>query len=127
MTRTGRCLCGAVGFEYEGAENWRGYCHCESCRRQCASPVTAFMGVPNDAWRWTGETPSEFASSPGVTRSFCAACGTPVAYASEDYPDEIHFYAALLDDPENFAPDKHFHWSEHLPWLALTDDLDKRG
>ena len=68
MTRTGHCLCGAVTFVYDGPENWRGFCHCDSCRRATASPVTAYMGVSHGNWRWTGETPREYASSPGVTR-----------------------------------------------------------
>lgn len=126
MTRTGHCLCGAVRFAYDGPENWRGFCHCDSCRRATASPVTAFMGVPNGHWRWTGVEPAVFASSPGVTRRFCAACGAQVSYESTDQPGEIHFYAALLDDPEDFAPDAHFHYDEHLPWLTITDALKKK-
>jgi len=44
--RTGRCLCGKVNWRYAGPENWRGHCHCGSCRRNTASPFTTFMGVP---------------------------------------------------------------------------------
>jgi len=40
MTKTGRCLCGAVTYSYEGLENWQAHCHCESCRRATASPMT---------------------------------------------------------------------------------------
>ena len=42
-----RCLCGAVSFEFSGAENWRAHCHCESCRRNTSSPFTTWFGVPN--------------------------------------------------------------------------------
>ncbi len=126
MSQTGHCLCGAIAFEYDGPENWRGYCHCDSCRRATASPVTAFMGVPNGHWKWTGAQPSTYASSPGVTRSFCPTCGSPVAYQTADMPDEIHFYAALLNDPGGYRPQAHFHWDEHLSWLEITDTLDKR-
>lgn len=125
MTR-GHCLCGAVSFEYDGPENWRGYCHCDSCRRATGAPVTAFMGVPHGAWRWTGDLPATYVNSPGVTRSFCATCGSAVAYQTEDLPDEIHFYAALLDDPSGYRPDKHFHWDERLEWLGIHDGLEKR-
>jgi hypothetical protein len=56
--KTGRCLCGGIRFEY-GSENgnaelFAGHCHCESCRRQTASPFTTFVGVANGTWRWTG-------------------------------------------------------------------------
>jgi hypothetical protein len=125
MTRTGHCLCGAITFAYEGPENWRAHCHCESCRRQTASPVTTFMGVPNGNWRWTGREPALYVSSPGVRRLFCPICGAPVAYDSDAQPDEIHFYAALLDDHSNFAPEDHGFWNERVPWLNIVDDLPK--
>ena len=124
--RRGHCLCRSVTFEYEGPENWRGHCHCESCRRQTASAFTTFMGIPNGAWRWTGAEPSFYASSPGVKRWFCSGCGAPVAYTSDKLPDEIHFYAALLEDPQDFDPTIHFHWDERLPWAAPEDDLKKK-
>ena len=125
--RTGRCLCGGVSFAYDGPENWRAHCHCESCRRQTASAFTTFMGVPDGAWRWTGAAPRSYASSPGVTRMFCGTCGAPVGYRSDRYPTEIHFYAALLDDNRDFTPTAHVHWSERLPWAPVADDLKKRG
>ena len=50
-----------------------------------------------------------------------------MAYASTKFPGEIHFYAAGLDDPSKFTPRNHFHYSEHLDWLPLHDDLPKHG
>ena len=126
MKRSGHCLCGSVRFAFKGEENWSGYCHCDSCRRATASPITAFIGLPNGRWRWTGALPATFASSPGVTRSFCPICGSQVSYQTDALPDEIHFYAALLDDPETYQPEVHFHWDEHLKWLEIEDDLEKR-
>ncbi|WP_299620250.1 GFA family protein [Pelagibius sp.] len=123
--KRGRCLCGAVSYEYEGPENWRGHCHCASCRRNTAAPFTTFMGVAKSAYRFTGETPAVYHSSPGVRRYFCATCGTPIAYESDRWPDETHFYAAGLETPEDFVPDFHVHWAERLPWVHLDDDLPK--
>jgi len=125
MNKKGYCLCRSVTFEYEGDELWRGHCHCESCRRQTASPLTTFMGVKNGAWSWTGKKPNVFSSSKGVRRYFCAGCGCPVAYESDRYPDEIHFYASLLDDHSAFQVGRHYHWDERVPWVSLNDELPK--
>ncbi len=122
---TGRCLCGAVRFEFTGSPKWTGYCHCESCRRNCAAPVTAFFGVADENWRWTGETPGAYQVTDHATRYFCGTCGTPMAYRSTRFQGEIHFYAAGLDDPSGFTPKNDFHYGEHLDWLPLTDDLPK--
>jgi len=126
MTKTGRCLCGAVTYSYEGPENWRAHCHCESWRRATASPMTSFMGVPYSAFRYTSALPAKYGSSPGVTRSFCPTCGTPMAYENERDPEEIHLYAATLDRPEDFEPEFQVHADEQLPWLQLADGPPKK-
>src|SRR3954466_7306513 len=41
-TITGKCFCGAVEVEVEGAPEAMGYCHCSSCRSWSAAPVNAF-------------------------------------------------------------------------------------
>ncbi len=123
---TGRCLCGAVTFRCTDAPLWQGHCHCESCRRATASPMTSFLGVRDGAWAWTGAPPATYASSPGVTRSFCGTCGTQMAFRAERFPHEIHFYAATLDRPEDYQPTTHYFSAEQLPWLHFADGLARR-
>ena len=126
MTTTkGRCLCGETGFEYDGPENWCGHCHCESCRRNCSAPFTTFVGVPRGAARFTGRTPAVYHSSPGVRRHFCGNCGSPIAYDADSYPNEIHFYAASLEEPASVAPQFHVYYAEKLPWIEPADDLPR--
>lgn len=124
MTR-GHCLCGATSWEYKGDQTWACYCHCDDCRRNCAAPVVAFIGVRLDDFKWTGDTPKFYASSKAVKRHFCETCGTPMAFQAEHYTGEIHLYAASLEDPNSFTPKFHVHTSEKLDWLDITDDLPK--
>ncbi|MBX2867844.1 MAG: GFA family protein [Acidiferrobacterales bacterium] len=123
MSKNGHCLCKKIQFSYRGDENWRGHCHCESCRRQTASPFTTFMGIDHNHWQWTAAQPAVYESSPGVKRYFCDQCGAPVAYESTKYPHEIHFYASLLEDHSDFQPDKEFHKDEKVNWVSLEKDL----
>lgn len=125
MTRTGHCLCGAVRYKIEGKETWACHCHCADCRRQTASPVTTFLGVPLTQFSWAGEAPKSYVSSPGVIRQFCPHCGTPMSFQAERYPGEIHLYAATLEKPEEFVPKSHVHFEERLPWLHMSDDLPR--
>ncbi len=118
-------MCGEVTFEYSGAENWCGHCHCESCRRNTSSPFTTFFAVPNEAYRFTGRPPAIHHSSPGVRRLFCPKCGSPIAYDSDRQPDEIHFYPACMEDPGAYAPQFHVYYGEKLPWIEVSDDLPK--
>ncbi|WP_119166875.1 GFA family protein [Algihabitans albus] len=121
--KTGRCLCGAVRFAYSGSEIWCGHCHCESCRRATSSLMTTFVGLPRSAVTFSGAAPRVYLSSPGVRRLFCGTCGSPLAYQSDRWPDEIHLYAASLSGPEEVTPQFHAHFQEHLPWLELADPL----
>jgi hypothetical protein len=89
--------------------------------------MTTFFGVLDGGWRWTGVDAQIYPSSDHAERLFCGRYGSQVAYRSTRHPGEIHFYAASLDDPSDFAPEAHFHWSEHLPWLHLADDLPRKG
>ena len=123
--KKGHCLCGQVSWSYSGESTWACYCHCDDCRRNCAAPVVAFIGVRLEDFQWTGNTPGTHNSSPGVNRFFCSTCGTPMAFQAEHYPGEIHVYAASLENPEDFKPDFHVHSSEKLSWLSLNDDLPK--
>lgn len=87
--------------------------------------MTTYMGVPNDRHRWTGAEPAVYESSPGVRRYFCARCGSPMAFEGDRWPDEIHLFACSLTDPENFVPQAHVNFAEHLPWFDTADDLKR--
>ena len=123
--KKGHCLCKQVTWEYTGPETWACYCHCDDCRRNCASPVTAFIGVNLSDFKWTGDLPAVYPSSPGVKRHFCNRCGTPMAFEAEHYAGEIHLYAATLENPQDFKPEFHVHCAKKLVWLDLQDDLPK--
>lgn len=125
MATTGHCLCGAIQYEYDGEPSRVIHCHCESCRRQTASPVATFVIVPKAALRFTRGQPKEFASSPGVHRSFCDTCGSPIYYRTERRPDVIDLYAGTLSDPELVVPRSHVHVDEQLPWFEILDDLPR--
>ena len=127
--KSGHCLCGRISFSYDGEPSWACYCHCDDCTRNCASPVTAFLGVPLSGFQWLVDSmpaaPRYYSSSPGVKRFFCDQCGTPMAFQATHYPGEIHLYAATLDNPETFTPAFHVHHASHKSWLGMEDMLKK--
>ncbi len=119
----GRCLCGSVGFKVDTVDPTCVNCHCESCRRQCSAPMTTYIAAPDGEWRWIRGEATVFNSSPGVERTFCANCGTPLSLRSEKMSTVMHFYVAAMDAPETFQPSLHVAHEERLPWLKLDDDL----
>ncbi len=121
----GGCLCGALRFEARGKPLWVAHCHCRSCRRNTGSAFATFVGYKQEQVRIVKGALQAYASSPGVVRSFCGTCGTPLSYAAERYPGEIHLYSSTLDRPEAFEPGAHVHVGEQLPWLHLDDGLPR--
>jgi len=125
MSHTGHCLCGATRWSFDGEISWACYCHCDDCRRNCAAPVVAWLGVPLKNFAWTGRDPKTYQSSEGVRRFFCDICGSPMGFEADHYPGGMHLYAASLAQPEQFAPAFHVNVDHKLSWLSLEDDLPR--
>jgi len=119
----GGCLCGAVRYAAEGEPINSGVCHCETCRRTASAPGLPFVGVPSAGFRFTRGAPVDYASSPGVTRSFCGTCGSPLTYRRDDTPAELDVMTVSLDDPSAAPPTFHVWTSEALDWDHLAGDL----
>ncbi|MDQ0331997.1 hypothetical protein QV13_21110 [Mesorhizobium hungaricum] len=88
--------------------------------------MTAYIGVLDGQWRWLSKLPKVFNSSPGVERTFCDHCGTPLSFRSRKMSNVMHFFAAAMEEPEKFAPTLHVAFEEKLPWLKLGDGLPTR-
>jgi hypothetical protein len=120
---TGRCRCGAVAYQGTAQPLWQAHCHCDSCRRATGGLFASYFGMARGDWRWTGALPAVFRPGGGVERFFCATCGSPIAFASPEWPDEMHFFAGTLDQVAAYAPDRHSFVEEALPWLPLISIL----
>lgn len=118
----GHCLCKSISYTAEGEPNWSAHCHCSDCRRHTGSPVASFVCFDRDKVSLTSGAFSQYESSPGVYRSFCGTCGTPMAYEREDLPGEIHLYLGTLAHPEDLPATLEVFCRERLPWFKLTVD-----
>jgi hypothetical protein len=118
-----RCLCGAVRFVAHGPPRW--VAHCESCRRATSSPFTTYAGYLKERVNWGGTPAAVYQSSPGVERSFCTRCGSPMSFGGKRWPGEIHLFVPSFEDAVAFAPQVHVHAGEQLPWVQLHDHLPR--
>ncbi|MDB6162594.1 MAG: hypothetical protein JWL98_26 [Xanthomonadaceae bacterium] len=120
----GGCLCGAVRYQATADTLARTLCHCRSCRLASGGPSLAWAVFPSDAFSFTTGTPATFASSPGVTRTFCDRCGTALTWQQSSRMESIDVTTATLDNPDAFAPTREI-WVEHkLAWEALNPSLE---
>ena len=85
----------------------------------------AWATYPRAALRWTKGTPATLRSSPPVSRTFCGACGTALAFHTADEPAWIDVTVASMDEAAALAPDDHIWHDDRLPWLVIDDDLPR--
>jgi hypothetical protein len=125
----GGCLCGRVRYEARPDSREGYYCHCRMCQLAFGNTRAAFLNLPKEHVRWTGEPPKLYASSKIARRGFCASCGTPLSF---EYLDSKNMDLAVgsLDDPGLLKPTAHFavesriaawHAADGLPEERLSD------
>jgi len=85
--------------------------------------MTTYVGLADGHWRWLTGTPKVFRSSPGVERTFCPNCGTPLSFRSEKMSGVMHLYVANMAEPDRFAPTLHVSSEERLAWFKIDDGL----
>ncbi len=120
-TITGGCLCGAIRFEASGAPLHSTVCYCTSCRRAFGAQSVAWVTVKSSGFSYTGELPTTFPSSKGVSRTFCATCGTSLTYGHTNRTDDVDIATATLDDPESYPPEGIVFPSNKVAWDSCID------
>lgn len=121
---SGGCRCGAVRFEASADPHHVSFCHCADCRRATGAPVAAFVGFMADQATVRGDELRRFDNGP-VTRSFCGACGSPIAYVDARIGDRVYFYLGVMDQPARYKPTLHAHVRGQLPFVHMPDGLPR--
>lgn len=123
QTHTGGCFCGAVEIEVTGEPVAAGYCHCASCRKWSAAPVTAFSLWSPQALRVTkGEdTIGTYHKAEMSHRKYCKLCG---GHLMNEHPTFglIDVYPATIPTYRH-RPELHVHYQEAV--LPVRDGLPK--
>ena len=119
----GGCFCNAVRYRITGPIESVGHCHCNSCRRSAGATFVTWFTIERELFAWTAGAPRQYVSSPGVTREFCSACGTELAYSSERGPETIDITMGSLDCAAGHPADRHIWTANKLEWLHLDEHL----
>lgn len=120
---TGGCFCGRVRYEIGGQPFNATLCHCPDCRRVTGAPVVGWFTCRPGELVFTRGMSRTFASSAGVTRGFCANCGTALTYARDDLPDEVDVTIASLDRPDDVPARDHTHHRHRIAWMGTIASL----
>jgi hypothetical protein len=125
VRREGGCFCGAMRFAVTGEPSVVAHCHCLHCRRISGAAFVTWATFSLAAFGWNRGTPASFASRPGVQRTFCTSCGTPLTFEGEEDPGNIDVTVCSLDEPESVQPQSHVFASRLLSWAEPSDRLPR--
>ena len=119
----GKCFCGAVEIELNGAPGVMGYCHCDDCSTWGAAPINAFSLWPKDSVKVTKgeENIGTYNKTENSYRKFCNTCG---GHIMTDHPGLGMFdvYANIVPDFTH-EPTLHIYYGEKT--VSVKDGLPK--
>ena len=106
MKIEGGGYCGEVRYRAEGDPMFKGQCHCRECQYISGGHPNAVMAMPEAGFRYTKGKPKAFKRSDlenGVTREFCASCGTHLLAKSPNVAGALLLKVGTFDDPSVYG------------------------
>jgi hypothetical protein len=125
----GRCLCGAVAFEFQGPATGIELCLCERCRRAYGSAFAATFYVNANDFRWLqGQDMISVYDAPlrekppAYRHSFCGCCGSPLPIVRADTPT-VEVPAGLVQGDFGSRPIRQPWARQAAPWWTADERL----
>jgi hypothetical protein len=122
----GQCRCGDVRIEIDFPARWAWHDHSAASRHAHGAAYATYVGSWRSRFRITqgksSVTQFEDAAA-GTTRSFCARCGTPVAYERSRSPHMVNVPRALFKTRTGRQARYHIAIEETPEWAYLGEPL----
>ncbi|HET6586587.1 MAG TPA: GFA family protein [Oleiagrimonas sp.] len=119
----GSCLCGAITYTIHGELGPLAICHCSKCRKANGSAFLAAAQVSPD--EFVLDDPQHylksFESSPGVFRTFCGNCGSPLFSRRPGPPEVLRLRVGTLDTKLSQTPELHIFCADKAEWYEPDD------
>lgn len=121
----GSCLCNSIQYEIHGELGPTMMCHCSKCRKANGSAYAVNAVVKTDEFHFVKgkELVSEFESSPGVFRTFCKQCGSPLYSRRPSQPELLRLRIGTLDTPVEVKPIAHIFVGSKASWDEIHDNI----
>ncbi|HWA01698.1 MAG TPA: GFA family protein [Caulobacterales bacterium] len=122
----GRCLCGAVEIEISVPVRWAWHDHKRASRLAHGAAYATYVGAWRSRYRIIkgGEHITRYVEDDtGAARSFCARCGTPLAYERAHAKQMVNIPRALFGARTGREPLYHVGVEELQEWTYLGAPL----
>lgn len=127
---SGKCLCGAVAFEFLADELEMNACHCSQCR-VWSGHIWASLNVLAASLRFPKgeEALAWFRSSDYARRGFCRECGSSLFWHADKLDDHKHRIAVAAGAVEPGAPvrlTEHIFVADKAAYYDIGDGLPQK-
>lgn len=127
---SGKCLCGAVNFEFLADQDEATICHCGQCRAW-SGHLWASVNVPFDTLKIrTGEDSlGWFRSSDYARRGFCKECGSSLFWHADKLDEHKHriaVSAGVVDAPTGLSLAEHIFVADKGDYYEISDSLPRK-
>jgi hypothetical protein len=122
----GQCRCGNVRLEIDFPARWAWHDHSGASRHAHGAAYATYVGSWRRRFRITrGESCITRFEDPqaGTTRSFCARCGTPIAYERARSPHMVNVPRALFQTRTGRQARYHIAIEQTPEWAYLGEPL----
>ena len=126
MAIEGGCYCGEIRYVSEKRAQGQLQCHCRECQYITGGNPNAIMVVPEEGFRFTKGTPTNFTRKDlerPVTRFFCAKCGTAIGTRSPARQGSFIIKIGTLDDPSDFWPQMAIFTVDQQPYHHIPEGI----
>jgi hypothetical protein len=124
--RTGRCLCGACGYEIDGDPIVVAHCHCVDCQRLTGTGHSTGAMFAEGGVSLSGPSASYSISSESgntVTRIFCSKCGSPLFGKNTGMTGFMTVSLGTLDSPDDLVPQVVVFARSRRSWDVVDESL----
>jgi hypothetical protein len=122
----GQCSCGAVHVEIDFPARWAWHDHSAASRHAHGAAYATYVGSWRRRFRITHGKSSithYVDAQAGTTRSFCARCGTPIAYERARSPHMVNVPRALFKTRTGRQARYHIAIEQMPEWTYLGEPL----
>jgi len=116
---TGRCHCGAIGYEAEVDPETVSVCHCTDCQTLTGSAFRVVVAAKREGFKLTGR-PKIYVKTGESGRKraqgFCAECGTPIYSADVTDPQVFNIRVGTARQRAELLPKRQIWCRSALGW-----------
>ena len=121
----GSCLCNGIQYEVRSELGAIMQCHCQKCRKANGTAFATNAAIPTEAFVFIAGQAlvGEFESTPGVFRTFCTKCASPLYSRRPSQPELLRLRIGTLDTPIEKRPSMHIYAASKAEWDSINDDV----